>query len=418
MLTGCASTCMEYRSATTAARSEKNLKRAEEWGLKALESPECSPDTDAYAPYFLATEVYLQQKNYNKMAEMLDIAEERNPDQPLESPFKLGETPVQTIGEGVNAYRDQEWAKIYNKAVDYIKKDKIDVAKKQIETAILIHPTKGENYSTLAAIHIQNNDIDAALTTTNRGLDADDQNSVLYQLKADMLLQGGSNVPLLDEEYKNELILLFKSVKERKDVVNYDLIKNLGLNITNFNLEEFTMKLNELSEGPDTDKPNIARVKIAEESYLKAIKYSDDPGPIMRKLLFVYIDMDDNQKAIDYSNELLDKYPNDADLYYNVGVLYQRLTLEMFDPTRELFLITTDDSSPETIRKVYDSFITARKYAYNSKDFFLQATDLELDENLSTHEAVFEIDKLMDQIDELFIPSIRETARSAGTELD
>ena len=48
------------------------------------------------------------------MAKMLDIAEKRNPDKLLEKPFKLGETPVQTIGEGVNAYRDQEWAKIYN----------------------------------------------------------------------------------------------------------------------------------------------------------------------------------------------------------------------------------------------------------------------------------------------------------------
>ena len=76
MLTGCASTCMEYRSATTAARSEKNLKRAEEWGLLALESPECNPATNAYTPYFLATEVYLLQKNYSKMAKMLDIAEQ------------------------------------------------------------------------------------------------------------------------------------------------------------------------------------------------------------------------------------------------------------------------------------------------------------------------------------------------------
>ena len=37
---GCTSQCMYYASATTAARSEKNLKRAEEWGLKALNSPE------------------------------------------------------------------------------------------------------------------------------------------------------------------------------------------------------------------------------------------------------------------------------------------------------------------------------------------------------------------------------------------
>ena len=94
LLTGCASTCMEYRSATTAARSENDLKRAEEWGLKALGSPECNPSTDAYAPYFLATEVYLQQKKYAKMAEMLTLAEQRNPDQPLENPFKLCDLPV------------------------------------------------------------------------------------------------------------------------------------------------------------------------------------------------------------------------------------------------------------------------------------------------------------------------------------
>ena len=128
--------------------------------------------------------------------------------------------------------------------------------------------------------------------------------------------------------------------------------------------------------------------------------------------------MGDNQKAIDYSNELLNKYPNDPDLYYNVGVLYQRLTLELFDPTRELFLITTNESSMDTIKEIYNSFKISRQYAYNSKDYFLQATDLELDENLSTHEAVSEMGKLMDQIDELFIPSIRETAKSAGMDLD
>ena len=159
-------------------------------------------------------------------------------------------------------------------------------------------------------------------------------------------------------------------------------------------------------------------LESAKELYLKAIEFSDDPGPIMRKLLFVYIDMGDNQKAIDYSNELLDKYPNDADLYYNVGVLYQRLTLELFDPARGLFLETTPESEPATIKGVYDSFKTTRQYAYNSKDYFLQASDLELDGNLSAHEAVSEMRKLMDQIDEIFIPSIRQTAHSAGIELD
>jgi len=360
---------MEYRSATTAARSEKNLQRAEEWGIKALESPECDPVNDARAPYFLATEVYLKQKNYTKMAEMLDIAEERNTDQLLETPFKLGDIPVTTIGEGVLAYRDQEWAKIYNQAVEYIQMaeggSKIDEqlkeelillfreAKEKLEIAILLHPSKGENYSTLAAIHLKNQDMDAALNTANRGLEADITNSSLYQLKADISVQ------------RDEL----------------DLARDL---------------------------------------YLKSIEYSDDPGPIMRKLLFVYIDMGDNEKAIDYSNELLDKYPNDANLYYNVGVLYQRLAKDIQVRSKENFnkLNEMDTPSEVLINQVYAEFREVRKYAHNAKDYFYEASDLEQDENLDTKHAISEMKLAMNQMDDIFIPSIRKIAKTAGVVLD
>jgi len=353
LITGCASTCMEYRSATTAARSEKNLQRAEEWGMKALESPECDPVNDARAPYFLATEVYLKQKNYNKMAEMLNIAEKRNSDQLLEAPFKLGDTPVTTIGEGINAYRDQEWVNIFNKAVELIQKEKIEKAKIQIETAILLHPSKGENYSTLAAIHLKNEEMDMALSTAERGLEVDDSNSMLYQLKADILMQ------------QNDL-------------------------------------------------------NSAKDLYLKSIEYSDAPGPIMRKLLFVYIDMGDNQKAIDYSNELLDKYPNDANLYYNVGVLYQRLAIEIQVRSKENFNQLNEMDSPgeNLISQVYSDFREVRKYANNAKDYFYEASDLEQDENLDTKHAITEMKSAINQMDDIFIPSIRKIANSAGVELD
>ena len=171
LLTGCASTCMEYRSATTAARSEKDLKRAEEWGLKALDTPECNPDTNAWIPYFLAKEVYMQQKNYKKMAKMLDRAEKRNSNQPLESPFKMGDTIVETIGEGVNALREQEWLKIYNKAIRLNETGKLEKAKKWIEVAMLIHPSRMESYSTLAFWYMETNDKEMAINIIDRGLD-------------------------------------------------------------------------------------------------------------------------------------------------------------------------------------------------------------------------------------------------------
>ena len=72
---------MQYRSATTAARSERNFKRAEQFGLEAMQTSECNPGDDSRVPYFLATEIYLKQKKYKEMAEMLNLAEEWNSDQ-------------------------------------------------------------------------------------------------------------------------------------------------------------------------------------------------------------------------------------------------------------------------------------------------------------------------------------------------
>ncbi len=353
LFNGCASTCMEYRSATTAARSEKNLERAEEWGIKALESPECSPATDAHAPFFLATEVYLKQKKYTKMAEMLTIAEQRNSAQLLETSFKLGNTSVTTIGEGVEAYRDQEWINIYNQAVELIQDNKIDNAKEKIEIASLIHPKKGQNYFTLANIFIQQKDTIKAITTINNGLKADSTFSMLYLIKADISLQ------------------------------NNDL-------------------------------------KVAEESYLKAIKYSDDPGPIMRNLLYVYIDMGDNQRAIDYANQLLNKFPYDADIYYNVGVLYQRMARGIENSSKKKYnkLNEMDTPDPQLIREIYTDFKQLRIYANSAKDYFYEASDLEEEKNFDTQDAISEMKKSVKQMDDIYLDSIREIARSAGIELD
>jgi heme/copper-type cytochrome/quinol oxidase subunit 1 len=138
------------------------------------------------------------------------------------------------------------------------------------------------------------------------------------------------------------------------------------------------------------------------------------------QLLFVYIDMGDNEKAIDYSNELLDKYPNDANLYYNVGVLYQRLAKDIQVRSKENFnkLNEMDTPSEELINQVYAEFREVRKYAHNAKDYFYEASDLEQDENLDTKHAISEMKLAMNQMDDIFIPSIRKIAKTAGVVLD
>ena len=69
---GSNATTMEYRSAKTSVRSENNLIKGEELGLKALAMPE--HQNDAQVAYFLAIEIYKPKKKWEKMNEMLNLA--------------------------------------------------------------------------------------------------------------------------------------------------------------------------------------------------------------------------------------------------------------------------------------------------------------------------------------------------------
>ena len=256
LITGCVSTSMEYRSATTAARSEKNLKKAEEWGLKALTV--VGDEQNAWVPYFLAIEVYKPQKKWEKMAKMLEIAYNRNPEQKLERPFALDGQPVITIRQGIEAYREQEWGSLYNSAVEKFQSQEFNKSMEILNLAILMNPGRGETYGTLAALYLQQENTNAAKETANNGIKFAPNFSLNYQVLADIATKEG-----------------------------------------------------------DFD--------VAEEYYHAAISKSDDPGPIMRQLILLFIDKGENQKAINYSEELLNKYPDDADLYFNIGVSYMGL---------------------------------------------------------------------------------------------
>ena len=349
-ITGCVSSSMEYRSATTAARSEKNLKKAEEWGLKALYIE--ADSSNAHIPYFLAIEVYKPRQEWIKMAEMLDEAVKRNPTQQLERPIVIDRDNIfLTIEEGVKTYREEEWGKLYNLSVEYFQKDEFKSAIHNLDIAIKMDPSRGESYGTLAALHLQSENQEMAKEIALLGTKNAPGYALNYQVLADIAIKGG-------------------------------------------NLDE------------------------AEKYYEIAITNTEDPGSVMRQLIFLYIDKGETQKAIDYSDVLLNKYPNDPDLYFNIGVLFQRLALEAFDPARELYMGLSDPPSSEEAKQVFNQFSNSRKYAYNDRDYFLQASDLEIEGDGSSGRAAKEMRKLMKQIDEIFVPSIREIARSQKIELN
>ena len=157
----------------------------------------------------------------------------------------------------------------------------------------------------------------------------------------------------------------------------------------------------------------------AEQMYLKAIALIDDVAPVKKKLIFVYIDMGKSKQAIDLSNELLDIYYDDSDLYFNVGVLYQRLATDLYDPTAEEYVKLNAEEilDADMVVKIYKDFTQAQIYAEQSREKFLEANDLEI-EDTGSREAAGEMKNLIKNLKNIYIPSIKEIAESKGIDLN
>ena len=191
---GCTSTSMEFRSAKSAVRAEKNLNKGELWGLKALKIEK----DNALIPYFLATEIYKHQEKWEELAEMLDEAMRRNPEQKLEKPKYLidskditkeniKESIAYTIKQGVNAYRQELWGNIFNQAVGIMKEDIQDnrVAEK-LNFCIRVLPNRVETYAVMVEYYYSNNNLEKAKEYVDKGLNIEPSYQ-LYQFGTEIL---------------------------------------------------------------------------------------------------------------------------------------------------------------------------------------------------------------------------------------
>jgi len=199
--------------------------------------------------------------------------------------------------------------------------------------------------------------------------------------------------------------------------MTYGTLSALYLEIGNVSKASEVIK-DGLKYAPDDEQVNLAAATIAFELedfdnaikyYLIASKVSKNPGPIMRKLIFLYIDLGKYEDAIEYSLEALRSYPDDADIYYNMGVLYQKLALADFNTARENFLIISDMENPdqEKLKEIYQQFRSAKIYSIDAKEYFQQTLNLET-EDTGAGEAVSEMKKMIRQMNEIFIPSVEK----------
>ncbi|MBD23396.1 MAG: hypothetical protein CMG46_00105 [Candidatus Marinimicrobia bacterium] len=350
---GSNATTMEYRSATTAVRSEKDLRKGEEYALKALSMEEHA--NDGRVAYFLAVEIYKPRKDWGKMNEMLDIAMNRNPSQTIERPFRLDDgTVVKTIDQAVPIYKEQIWMNLFNQAVELIDSEQLDKATNKIILAQSVLE-KVDNYITACILFLQLDDMENAKKNLNSALKLEPNNARVLEIAGDLAQN--------DEDFETALNYYSKAL----DVEN---LKN---------------------------EPEL-----------------------IEKIIFVNVELEQYDEAILLSDKLLDNSPDDADTYFNVGVIYQRLASNLYDETvNEWKQITSQDKPLSSdIKENYNNFIQTLDFVKSALDYFMDSSMLEEDENIQTEQAIAEMKRTSKSIKNIYLDSIRQIAKDNNVDIN
>ena len=358
----CSSASMEYRSAVTKVRTEKDLVGGEEWALKAL----TIDSLNAQVPYFMATEIYKKQQRWDEEIKMLYQAIEVNSQQMLERPFYINNQKISTIGEAAKIELEYISGQLFNQAVDYINSIP------------------------------ENNAIDKEGYAKLNGL-------------YDLCILADSDNPLF---YISKYVLF--SEQNKSDACYNILQKGLAA-IPN------SADLNAIM-GDFVDQP------IEKESYFKnAIKYatSDNKEKVVgweNSLVIAVYNQNKIDEAIALSNQLIDKYPDDPNNYFNVGLFYYNLAQEQQNNGVEPYnQIISDNYKKDELNKLilscYNSFKKSREYIDTSIDFLLQASDLEIEEKNDISNNLKNTRLFKKRLNDVYINSIREIARKQDIKL-
>tara|TARA_A100001011_G_scaffold317752_1_gene337215 strand:- start:3707 stop:4819 length:1113 start_codon:yes stop_codon:yes gene_type:complete len=355
-------TTMEFRTATTAVRSERDFKKGEEYALKALDME--THANDAKVAYFLAIEIYKPRKKWEEMNTMLDLALSRNEkfksntglDQPLDRPLVLEDrTVIRTIAEAIPVYKEQVWMNVFNQAVDLIEQQNFDKAIKKITLAKKVSE-RIENYNTSTLLFLEKGDDNKAKEELEKALSLDPENESALKTAGDIAFKE-SNLKLADEYYQKVL----------KKTSN-DNLKN----------------------------------------------------EIIETLVYVNVELKKYEEAIEYSKELLENNMDNPDIYYNVGVIHQRLATEFYDSGNDDYktCIDSDKIDSDILNKSYKSFNSALRMTELALDYFMDASMLEVTDNSSTKSAIDDMKRLRKNIKNIYIPSLEQMSSDNNINLN
>ena len=359
---GSNATSMEYRTATTSIRSERDFSKGEEYALKALDLEVHA--NEARVAYFLAVEIYRPRKDWQKMNDMLDLALKKNPGENLEKPFPMDGKVIKTISDAVPVFKNEIWTNAFNQTVSLFEAQKFEKALEEINFAKSI-VEKSDNYITSTLINLQlssekpnGNYMDSARQDLNNALKLDPNNYRALQIYGDLEFEA--------RKFQNARDYYQKALSNTKDD---SIISNLR-----------------------------------------------------QSLIYIHVELEEYDKAISLSEEVLTSNIDDADVYFNVGVIYQRLGNTFYEKMIEDYkkITSSDGVSSEEIQTIYKDAQKTLEMVSLAKDYFMDASSLEIDDINSgqNNSAINDMKRLRKNIRDVYILSIEKIAKDNNITLD
>ena len=306
-----ARTSMEFTSAKTYARIEKNLVKAAEFGLLALDKE----PNNSYIPYFLAKEVFMMQKKQKEAGEMF-LEALRRPDKRLEKPFKIGKIKYDTVHKAITLYADE----FYNAAIDYFNKQEIDETKNMISICLKLDEKHIRSYILLSEIESKSDSISKAIEYLDKALEYSTVERQIFDLnlqKATYLRKGKKF-----EKAKNILLELASQEGFENDII---LKRSLFFLYIDMNEIEIAIPYGiDLLYKMEND-PNTKMSLISECAFNLAILYRNKGATIYNEIIKYFSDTEisnekTNNQLID-SETALENYQNAKD-YFQLSLDY------------------------------------------------------------------------------------------------
>ena len=359
-LTNCASgpSSVEFTSAKTKARSERNLKDAEMYAIKALSIE--THAQDAQVPYFLATEIYKPQKKWGKVVEMFDEAMNRDPEAMLLQPLMYNNKPITRMQDQITIYYENElWFILFNQAIKAYDNDSSDPEIiRLLELAMYIDPSNVKSYILLATTYDSNKKIDESKNIVNRALDISG-------------IKGGDKANLcgiMAELYKQE--------------------ENYTEAISSYQQAyDFYEELDE-EEGMMSAMVAILSLNLLLEDWMESIQWAE-------KI---------------YEDFYLINEDNEMDILFNISLAYNNAASSFYNTAGTVF--NSDNPKRSELQESMNNYNIAYEYFDMARDYFMELEDMGSDNGASM---AIQVKGYMDLIDETQVPFVQKQLDSLNS---